>query len=94
MGTNSPTTTKLDMQCFNMGPYLSLEQQLHMIRPFTDKEIREAIFSIGSNKSPGLDGFNSGFSSIRGVLSKGMSFQLLGNSFLPISYLLMLLLPC
>ena len=34
---------------------------MHMCDEFTDLEIKEAIFSIPNTKSPGLDGFGSGF---------------------------------
>lgn len=30
-------------------------------KPVTDKEVQDAIFSISSMKSPGLDGFSSWF---------------------------------
>jgi len=32
-----------------------------MCRDFTDLEIKEALYSIPNFKSPGSDGFNSGF---------------------------------
>jgi len=44
-----------------MGPTLSLDQQIRIIPPFTAKEIKDAIFSIPNEKSPGADGFSSGF---------------------------------
>lgn len=40
---------------------LNLDQQLAMVKPFTDKEVKKALFSIGSSKSPGLDGSGAGF---------------------------------
>ena len=38
-----------------------MDQQLHMCRDFTDMDIKDAFFSIPNFKSPGPDGFNSGF---------------------------------
>lgn len=37
------------------------EHQLFLCRPFLDEEIKEAIFSIPEDKSPGPDGYTSGF---------------------------------
>jgi len=38
-----------------------MEHQLELCMPFTDTEIKEAMFSIQNHKSPGPDGFSSGF---------------------------------
>ncbi|KAJ9536013.1 hypothetical protein OSB04_un000819 [Centaurea solstitialis] len=40
---------------------LSLGDALHMIRPISDSEIRDAMFQIGKDKAPGSDGFTSQF---------------------------------
>lgn len=40
---------------------MNLEEQISLIKPFTHKEIKDTMFSINSNKSLGLDGFDSGF---------------------------------
>ncbi|KAJ9536674.1 hypothetical protein OSB04_un000147 [Centaurea solstitialis] len=40
---------------------LSLAQALDMIRPITDDDIKQAMFSIGSDKAPGSDGYSSKF---------------------------------
>ncbi|KAH0695978.1 hypothetical protein KY289_013460 [Solanum tuberosum] len=34
---------------------------MELLRPFYGKEVKEAMFKIDSNKSPGPDGFGSGF---------------------------------
>lgn len=44
-----------------MGPILLVQQQIELLRPFADKELKDAMFHIDSNKSPGPDGFGSGF---------------------------------
>jgi len=49
------------MDVVNQGPTLTREQQVHMCQDFIDLDIKEAIFSIPNNKSPGPNGFNSGF---------------------------------
>ncbi|KAJ9552900.1 hypothetical protein OSB04_016945 [Centaurea solstitialis] len=41
--------------------HLSIEDANYMIRPIQDMEIREAIFSISNDKSPGFDGYSSKF---------------------------------
>ncbi|XP_062085698.1 uncharacterized protein LOC133791797 [Humulus lupulus] len=35
--------------------------QISLVRPFTTKEVKDALFSINSIKSPGPDGYGSGF---------------------------------
>ncbi|KAJ8445673.1 hypothetical protein Cgig2_007149 [Carnegiea gigantea] len=37
------------------------EQQVDLCKPFTDKDIKDAMFSIPNHKSPDLDGFSSGY---------------------------------
>jgi len=44
-----------------MGNILIVEQQLALCAPFTEKDIKIALFSIPNTKSPGPDGFSSGF---------------------------------
>ena len=44
-----------------MGKVLSIEQQLGLCAPFSDNDIKNALFSIPHTKSPGPDGFSSGF---------------------------------
>ena len=40
---------------------LSLSDTLHVIRPFSDEEIKQEMFSIGNDKAPRSDGFSSLF---------------------------------
>ncbi|GJV84096.1 zinc finger, CCHC-type containing protein [Tanacetum coccineum] len=40
---------------------LTIDTANHMVRDVTDKEIREAIFSMGDNKAPGLDSYSASF---------------------------------
>ncbi|XP_062086329.1 uncharacterized protein LOC133792438 [Humulus lupulus] len=44
-----------------MGPKLSVEKQVKLLKPFSKKEIRDSLFGIPITKSPGPDGFGSGF---------------------------------
>lgn len=43
------------------GNFLTTLQQLEMVRPYSTKEVKQAMFSIEVNKSPGPDGYSSGF---------------------------------
>ncbi|KAH0714811.1 hypothetical protein KY284_007716 [Solanum tuberosum] len=43
------------------GPVLTREQQLFLIQPFKDIDVKAALMSIGDSKAPGGDGFNSYF---------------------------------
>jgi len=43
------------------GRCLTEEQQQDIMRPITDKEIKEAMFSITNDKNDGLDGYGSYF---------------------------------
>jgi len=44
-----------------MGPCLSISQQISLMQPFTSEDVKKALFSIPSHKSPRPDGFNIGF---------------------------------
>ncbi|XP_062080401.1 uncharacterized protein LOC133785161 [Humulus lupulus] len=61
LGSPSSATGKIDLRCIEMGTKLSVDQQLIPLKPFSHKEIRDALFSIPITKSPGHDGFGSGF---------------------------------
>ncbi|XP_075095833.1 uncharacterized protein LOC142173857 [Nicotiana tabacum] len=43
------------------GPTLSVEQQLQLVQPYEAKDVKDALFSIDKNKSPGPDGYGSEF---------------------------------
>ncbi|KAL2922526.1 hypothetical protein RDABS01_014017 [Bienertia sinuspersici] len=53
--------TPLVNDIINLGSRLTEQHKLMQDYNFTDKEIKQAMFSIPSNKAPGLDGFNSHF---------------------------------
>lgn len=44
-----------------MGRILSVEHQTSLIRPFSEEDVKIALFNIDRRKSPGSDGFGSGF---------------------------------
>ena len=61
MGIKSTASVPIQRTCFSHGNILSLDQQLSLIKPFTKKEVEDALFSISPIKSPGPDGYGSGF---------------------------------
>jgi len=84
LGEQLITRQMIDMDVVNQGPTLTKDQQVHMCLDFIDMDIKEALFSIPNTKSPGPDGFNSGFfkhtwhklgllicSAIREIFTKG-----------------------
>ncbi|XP_062080939.1 uncharacterized protein LOC133785740 [Humulus lupulus] len=56
LGSQSKASGSIPKDCFIHGNILSLEHQLALIKPFTKKDVKNAMFSIRSIKSPGPDG--------------------------------------
>ncbi|WMV25245.1 hypothetical protein MTR67_018630 [Solanum verrucosum] len=46
---------------FKYGQCLTVDQQVELLKAYTLKDIKIAMFQIDSNKSPGPDGYGSGF---------------------------------
>ncbi|XP_062103970.1 uncharacterized protein LOC133815103 [Humulus lupulus] len=61
LGSRSSATGNINTDCINLGPKLSIDHQTLLLKPFSPKEIRMALYGIPSNKSPGPDGYGSGF---------------------------------
>ncbi|KAJ8420343.1 LOW QUALITY PROTEIN: hypothetical protein Cgig2_012108 [Carnegiea gigantea] len=61
LGEQLPHSGKIDPHVISMGNVLSIEQQFGLCAPFSDNDIKNAIFSIPNTKSPGPNGFSSGF---------------------------------
>ncbi|XP_062085514.1 uncharacterized protein LOC133791609 [Humulus lupulus] len=61
MGNPRSATTQIQQECFQHGSILNLDQQLSLVELFTKRDVKVAMFSIHSVKSPGPDGFGSGF---------------------------------
>lgn len=51
----------IQLDILQNGPLVSEEQGLALYAPVTDEEVKAVIFSIPDDKSPGPDGFTSGF---------------------------------
>ncbi|XP_062103567.1 uncharacterized protein LOC133814648 [Humulus lupulus] len=63
LGCPNKATGKVDYAITALGPVLSIEDQLALIKPFSYKDVKVAMFSISSIKSPGLDGFGAALNS-------------------------------
>ncbi|XP_062089422.1 uncharacterized protein LOC133795953 [Humulus lupulus] len=79
LGNNSKTLGTIQKDCFIHGNILSLEHQLELIKPFSKKDVKNAMFSIGSIKSPDPDGYGSGFfKAMWNEIGDGISDAILG----------------
>lgn len=58
MGTASKELDMVDKIVMERGPKLNFQQQQSLIAECTAMEVKEALFSMNSNKAPGIDGFN------------------------------------
>lgn len=58
MGTTAMELPMVDKRIVNNGPRLNAEQQQALNAPCSGQEVNEALFSMNSHKSPGIDGFN------------------------------------
>ncbi|XP_062080861.1 uncharacterized protein LOC133785656 [Humulus lupulus] len=61
LGYSSKASGNVDSSTIALGPILNFEDQLEMIKPFSCQDVKAAMFSISSIKSPGPDGFGAGF---------------------------------
>jgi len=61
LGKSSPQRHPIDLNVISHGKALSMEQKIDLCKPFTDKDIKDAMFSIPNHKSLGPNGFSSGF---------------------------------
>ena len=61
LGNSNHHRTGIDTRIIEMGPTLTIDQQLYLYKPFEDADIKDVFFSIPNYKSPGPDGYNSGF---------------------------------
>ncbi|XP_062075046.1 uncharacterized protein LOC133779059 [Humulus lupulus] len=61
MGSQSNASVPIQRSCFRYGNSLSLDQQICLIKPFTKKEVEDALFSISPIKISGPDWYGSGF---------------------------------
>lgn len=60
-GETSTDLQSVKHEIIQQGPLVSEQQASQLCVEVTDDEIKQALFSISSNKSPGSDGFGAGF---------------------------------
>lgn len=58
METAATKFTMVDKLVMKRGPKLNAHQQLLLNADCTEQEVKDALFSMDSNKAPGIDGFN------------------------------------
>ncbi|KAJ6973799.1 hypothetical protein NC653_033969 [Populus alba x Populus x berolinensis] len=58
---SSKTIVPLDSAVIHSGPCLPANSHGFLLAPFSQEDIRMAVFSIGNDKAPGLDGYSSLF---------------------------------
>ena len=61
LGYEARSCEVFDASVIVQGAILTSEQQIDLCKPFSDRDIKEAMFSIPNHKSPGPDGFSSGY---------------------------------
>lgn len=61
MGTAAVELAMVDRRIMEKGPRLQMNQQLLLLAEVSAQEVRNALFSISSNKAPELDGYNAFF---------------------------------
>lgn len=61
LGTKEQNLLEVDMTLFDDGPTISEEQGYKLCNEVTMQEVKRALWSIPSSKSPGPDGFSSDF---------------------------------
>ena len=61
LGPHHVIRNHINPEIIQQGETISQEQQINLCADFTDREIKAAMFSIHKLKSPGPDGYSSGF---------------------------------
>ncbi|KAK6780205.1 hypothetical protein RDI58_022389 [Solanum bulbocastanum] len=61
LGRKEPHRRKANKYLMQNGNVLTIEHQIKILAPFSEKDVKTAMFSIDINKSPGPDGYGDGF---------------------------------
>ncbi|GAB2303301.1 hypothetical protein Dimus_037296, partial [Dionaea muscipula] len=69
LGNASCMREPIDDEVVGHGSVLTIQQQRGLVARFSEIDVRRALGTIQGDKSPGMDGYNSTFSSMRRRLS-------------------------
>ncbi|KAJ8420159.1 hypothetical protein Cgig2_021594 [Carnegiea gigantea] len=87
LGKQHSVRQPIDPKVIAIGNTLTVEQQLKLCASFIDQEIKSVKFSIPNTKSPGPDGFSSGFFKatwhLTGELVRGVIHQFFQIGLIP-----------
>lgn len=61
LGTSDAGLEPVDVSVIESGPVLNDMQKVDLLKPVTEAEVRDVVFSIDNTKSTRLDGFSSDF---------------------------------
>nr|XP_016444822.1 PREDICTED: uncharacterized protein LOC107770069 [Nicotiana tabacum] len=76
--TREVSRCKANERILKNGPTLSVAHKMDLLKKYTEKDVKTAIFEIDSNKSQGPDGYGSGFyNAIWNVIGKDVSEAIL-----------------
>ncbi|XP_058749726.1 uncharacterized protein LOC131622705 [Vicia villosa] len=81
IGTATPHLRHVDIEVLRKGKHIKESIKHDLIRTITEKEVREAINSIGDNKGSGLDGYNTKFFKSAWNIIKGDLMEALQDFF-------------
>ena len=99
MGSSADKLPAINAQVMKRGPVLSRQQRIQLCTDVTEQEIYEALQSIGSDKAPGIDGYNALFFKHtwkivkKDVIAAVKSFFATGKLFKPFNCTLVSLIP-
>ncbi|XP_058776142.1 uncharacterized protein LOC131650449 [Vicia villosa] len=61
MGKDDRILNQINLQTMREGKCLNSDQRRDLIKQVSEKEIKDALFEMGDNKSPGIDGYSAKF---------------------------------
>ncbi|KAJ8420991.1 hypothetical protein Cgig2_010630 [Carnegiea gigantea] len=79
LGEQDIQRCNIDPQVMSMGNTLTIDQQFTLCAPFSESEIKAAMFSTPNTKSPGPDGYSSGFFKSTWHLTGGLAYTRYGE---------------
>ncbi|KAG5629493.1 hypothetical protein H5410_001210 [Solanum commersonii] len=89
LGRKEPHRRKANKNLLQNGNVLTIEHQIKLLAPFSEKDVKTTMFSIDINKSPGPDGYGASFFKSSWNIEKEQLIRLTGftQGVFPIKYL-------